>query len=230
MERSQTRKKRARNIMASPSFASTSELQAARAVNSTLARVLPGMRKLGRNNSSINAIRKAKKGSKAQLIDRNLKRRVELQERDAHRIKKRQRKREKARLRQHRVEQEVLEKEARLNVLKKHKENAQLTSSEKRYLNWLTRRNVENAKSWGVPDNIREEAMELQAYFLDDQSKRVKQRRKNKNGGSSFQDFGSPSANSNQKGNFSGLTPGLAPVGPSDEEESSEEESSEDNY
>ena len=206
------------------SFSNTSELHATAAVNDILAEVLPGMKKV-KAASETKATKS--KGSKAQLIDRNLKKMIALQQRDVHKIKKKERASKKNALKTRQSQLLKLEKDAKLQVLKKHLKDGTLTQHESEYINKLTKRTVRNAKSWDMDDEEKEESLELQEYILQNQAesknrersnkrrKRVKafKEQKNDSDGQPIEDHRYP-----------GLTPGLAPVGLSDEEESSDEE------
>lgn len=96
----------------SSSLSQTSKYQATSVVNGLLSNLLPGVPKIRANNgkTSVN------NGSKAQLIDRNLKKRVQLQNRDVHKIKKMQTGQKQ--VKKHKLDKEQLEQLAKHQVLK----------------------------------------------------------------------------------------------------------------
>lgn len=198
------------------------ELQANNAVNGLLDSLLPGAKKISSEGRRLKSSR-GLKGSKAQLIDRNLKRTVELQERDVESLKKRQRKVKKRAVRANKKENDRLEQLAKLSVLEKHKEAGTLTGREQKYLNTQINRNARRAKSWDLEDEDKEELRELQKQIIDqtggvERSKRSQKRRKR------VKEFRAEISQQSSDRRYPGLTPGLAPVGLSDEEDSSEED------
>lgn len=200
------------------------ELQANIAVNSLLSTLLPGAKKIssgidGRRSKSSTKVR----GSKAQLIDRNLKKIVELQERDVESLKKRQRKMKKRAVRANKVENDKIQQLAKLSVLERHKKVGTLTVKEQKYLNKLVNRNVRTARSLDLEEEDKEALRELQQKIISQNSgvesaKRSKKRRKTVK---KFKEDIHPTVRDRR---YPGLTPGLAPVGLSDEEDSSDED------
>lgn len=200
------------------------ELQANIAVNSLLSTLLPGAKKIssgidGRRSKSSTKV----KGSKAQLIDRNLKKIVELQERDVESLKKRQRKVKKRAMRANKVENDKIQQLAKLSVLERHKKVGTLTVKEQKYLNKLVNRNVRTARSLDLEEEDKEALRELQQTIISQNSgiesaKRSKKRRKTVK---KFKEDIHPTVSDRR---YPGLTPGLAPVGLSDEEDSSDED------
>ncbi|QEU58992.1 Rrt14 [Kluyveromyces lactis] len=198
-------------------MSSLTAAHATNAVNALLQSVLPG-------SASVNAERKKTsrdKGSKAQLIDRNLKKRVEVQEKDVYRIKKREKKMLRKKISGRKEVQEDIEQKAKLQVLRKHQLDNSLTDHEKSYLDKVVKKNVRNLKSWDYDD--KEELLDLQKQILansEDSKKvrKVKSRRQKK------KQFKENLPQSIQDHRYKALTPGLAPVGASDEEESEDED------
>ncbi|CAI4064421.1 hypothetical protein SKDZ_09G0440 [Saccharomyces kudriavzevii ZP591] len=198
-----------------------SKFQATSAINGLLSSLLPGVPKIRANSVKAGV----NNGSKAQLIDRNLKKRVELQNRDVHKIKKRSKLAKKRLVKKHKCDKERLEQLAKYQVLKKHQEEGTLTEHEKKYLNKLIRRNSQNLRSWDLREEVRDELNDIQQYILKqtvsttnaERSQRRRSKRKQ------FKEDIAQS-DSVKDHRYPGLTPGLAPVGASDEEESSEEE------
>ena len=127
----------------SSSLSQTSKYQATSVVNGLLSNLLPGVPKIRANNgkTSVN------NGSKAQLIDRNLKKRVQLQNRDVHKIKKKCKLVKKKQVKKHKLDKEQLEQLAKHQVLKKHQQEGTLTDHERKYLNKLIKRNSQNLRS-----------------------------------------------------------------------------------
>lgn len=201
-----------------------SELQANNAVNSLLSSILPGARRLpssseGRRSTNPRNV----KGSKAQLIDRNLKMTVEMQERNVDSLKKRQSKVKKRAVKAKKTEKDKLQQLAKLSVLERHKLAGTLTVKEQKYLNKLVSQNVKTARSWDLEEEDKDELRELQQMIISQtggasgakRSQKRRQRVKN------FKEDVKAAANDRR---YPGLTPGLAPVGLSDEEDSSDED------
>ncbi|CAI2036212.1 hypothetical protein SEUBUCD646_0I00520 [Saccharomyces eubayanus] len=203
------------------SLSEASEFQATSAVNGLLLSLLPGVPKVRANGGK----KRVNNGSKAQLIDRNLKKRVELQNRDVHKIKKRSKLAKKKQVKVHKHDKERLEQLAKYQVLKKHQEEGTLTEHERKYLNKLIRRNSQNLRSWDLEDEVRDELDDIQQYILKQTVSTMKadrsQRRRSKKKQFKEDIKQSDSARDHR---YPGLTPGLAPVGLSDEEDSSEED------
>lgn len=205
----------------SSSLNQTSKYQATSVVNGLLSNLLPGVPKIRANNgkASVN------NGSKAQLIDRNLKKRVQLQNRDVHTIKRKCKLAKKRRVKKHKYDKEQLEQLAKYQVLKKHQQEGTLTEHERKYLNKLIKRNSQNLRSWDLEEEVRDELDDIQQYILKqtvstanaDRSKRRRFKRKQ------FKED-IKGIDSVKDHRYPGLTPGLAPVGLSDEEDSSEED------
>ncbi|CAI4065502.1 hypothetical protein SUVZ_09G0420 [Saccharomyces uvarum] len=205
----------------SSSLSEASEFQATSAVNGLLLSLLPGVPKVRANGGK----KRVNNGSKAQLIDRNLKKRVELQNRDVHKIKKRSKLAKKKQVKVHKHDKERLEQLAKYQVLKKHQEEGTLTEHERKYLNKLIRRNSQNLRSWDLEDEVRDELDDIQQYILKqtvsttnaDRSQRRRSKKKQFK-----EDIKQSESAENHR--YPGLTPGLAPVGLSDEEDSSDED------
>lgn len=199
-----------------------SQLHANNAVNRLLVRMLPGV---SRDNGG--KVEKNKKGSKAQLIDRNLKRRVQLQELDVAKLKKKQTRIKRREVKNQKRNLEHLEQLARLKVFEKHKKRGNLTEDELTRLNEIVEMNQQKAKSWEMDEENKEDLLYLQKYILKGtvgaggRSRSNKRRERTKN----FNERKGASALMTRR--YPGLTPGLAPVDMSDEEESSEEETEE---
>ncbi|UCS20710.1 uncharacterized protein HLK63_G08481 [Nakaseomyces glabratus] len=197
-----------------------SKMQATLAVNSVLASLLPGAAAITGSNKKVSKPRVAK----AQLIDMNLKKRLELQEKNVYLEKRKEKRARKSTLRKRREEEFEMEQKAKLQILNKHREQGTLTQKEKAYLDELAKRNTKKLKSWDLEDDVKEDFLEIQAQILNDtkeSSKRRSSKKKNKNKG--FKQTLSSSSKV-QDHRYPGLTPGLAPVGLSDEEESSDDE------
>lgn len=199
------------------------ELQATDAVNKLLGSLLPGAKKLVTGDAVRVTSRNGHKGSKAKLIDRNLKRMVELQERDELSLRKRQKKQKIRAIKSNRADRESIEQAAKLKVLQEHRKNGNLSVKERKYLNKLAERNARSANKWELEDEDKEELRELQERIISqtsssDVSKRSQARRKRVK---KFKEEIKPVAADRR---YPGLTPGLAPVGLSDEEESSDED------
>ncbi|SMN18635.1 similar to Saccharomyces cerevisiae YIL127C RRT14 Putative protein of unknown function [Maudiozyma saulgeensis] len=211
------------------SFSNVTELHATSAVNGILSKILPGMKEIqpNKNNNLINK-QKKNKGSKAQLIDHNLKKMISLQKRDIYKIKKKEKLQKKNALKERQIDYNKLEKNAKLKVLQKHKLDGKLTEKEAEYLDKLTKKSIKNAKSWDLDDEEREESLELQEYILKNKSTNKNHARSNKRR-QKIKQFKEDIQDSNTVSDhrYAGLTPGLAPVGLSDEEESSSEEEQE---
>lgn len=205
------------------SFSNTAELHATSSVNDILAKVLPGMKKVKPANETKTS---KSKGSKAQLIDHNLKKMIALQQRDVHKIKKKEKTSKKNALKNRQTQLLKLEKNAKLQVLQQHLKTGTLTEHETEYINKLTKRTVRNAKSWDMNDEEKEESLELQEYILQNQSQNKNRERSNKRRKrvKAFKEQKNTDDELVTDHRYPGLTPGLAPVGMSDEEESSDEE------
>ncbi|CAI4039640.1 hypothetical protein SMKI_09G0470 [Saccharomyces mikatae IFO 1815] len=198
-----------------------SKYQATSVINGLLSNLLPGVPKI-RASSNKESVQN---GSKAQLIDRNLRKRVELQNRDVHKIKKRCKLAKKRQVKKHKHDKEQLEQLAKYQVLKRHQQEGTLTEHERKYLNKLIRRNSQNLRSWDLEEEVRDDLDDIQQYILKEtvsttKADRTKRRR------SKRKQFKEEIKNSDyvKDHRYPGLTPGLAPVGLSDEEDSSEEE------
>lgn len=188
------------------------EVHATNAVNSLLNSVLPGSSEINVNQKK----QRRDKGSKAQLIASNLKKRVIIQEKDVHKIKKQQKKLQKKRISSKKTAWEALEQKAKLEILRKHQSEDNLTEHEKEYLSKVMNKNIRSVKSWDTED--KEELSQLQKTILDESSssrhsRRAKSRKQRKK---AFKEE-IPAIVTDHR--YPGLTPGLAPVGYSDEEE-----------
>lgn len=205
-------------------FSKSTEFQATIAVNSLLSSLLPGAQKISTNGKSKR--RNNQKGSTAQLIDRNLKKMVALNELDVSKIRKKERKLRKQENRLKRIDNDKLEQTAKLQLLIKHRAEGTLTASEETYLKRLLKKNESNAKLWDLDDDDKDELKDLQKYILDKATgsgkvaRGSKRRRKIKE----FKEDIKDSRTALMDRRYPGLTPGLAPVGLSDEESSDDEE------
>ncbi|EJS43354.1 YIL127C [Saccharomyces arboricola H-6] len=204
----------------SSSLGQASKFQATSAVNGLLSSLLPGIPKIRENNGKA----RVKNGSKAQLIDRNLKKRVELQNRDVHKIKKRAKLAKKKQVKKHKCDKEQLEQVAKYQVLKRHQEEGTLTEHERKYLNKLIRRNSQNLRTWDLEEEVRDELDDVQQYILNQTIPTAKTDRSQRRRSKRKQFKEDTSNDSTRDHRYPGLTPGLAPVGLSDEEDSSEED------
>lgn len=207
----------------------SSQLQANNAINGILANLLPGTPKI----SSINRKSKSKnnKVSKTQLIDSNLKKRIELQERDVLKIKRKEKKIKDQKKRENKLSKNRIQQQVKKELLNKHKKNGNLTNSEKKQLNEIVRKNESSLRSWEMDDeDDKDKFDELQKFVLDNvtnhkSSNRSKKRRSKKK---AFKEEAGNKDVEDIDYRYRGLTPGLAPVGLSDEEDSSEEENEDD--
>ncbi|QLL31429.1 hypothetical protein HG536_0B02920 [Torulaspora globosa] len=197
------------------------QLQATAAVNELLGTLLPGAKKISVSDGGRSQGRGSHRGSKAKLIDRNLKRMVELRERDEVALKKRQKKKKIRAIKCSRASREEIEQAAKLRVLEEHRKRGNLSAKERKYLNKLAERNARNVDAWELEDEEKEELRELQQRIIGqisaDRPTRGQARRKKIK---TFKEEIKPVADRR----YPGLTPGLAPVGLSDEEESSDED------
>lgn len=204
------------------------QLQANNAVNSLLSKVLPGSQniKVGKRSKKNNS-----KGSKAQLIDTHLKQRLYVQQRDTLRIKKKQKQLEKDKIKHRKNALETLERKAKLQILETHRQKGTLTRREKEYVDKLVKSNVSKVKSLDVTKEQKQELRDLQSFILAQDNKNNLRSRKRRTRVKQFkEDLTSSGKKSVVDHRYAGLTPGLAPVGLSDEEESSSEEENEDDY
>ncbi|CAI6452271.1 BPK_HP2_G0024520.mRNA.1.CDS.1 [Saccharomyces cerevisiae] len=102
--------------------------------------------------------------------------------------------------------------------LKKHQQEGTLTDHERKYLNKLIKRNSQNLRSWDLEEEVRDELEDIQQSILKDtvstantdRSKRRRFKRKQFKEDIKESDFV-------KDHRYPGLTPGLAPVGLSDE-------------
>ncbi|CCD25553.1 Rrt14p NDAI_0F02350 [Naumovozyma dairenensis CBS 421] len=214
-------------------YTNTSQLQATSAVNSLLSSLLPTADKIKLKKSNKNGMKK-KSTAKAQLIDHNLKKRLELQQLDVRKIKKREKKLQKSKIKFEKLQNEKFEKLAKLEILKKHQLEKTLTDKEKKYLKNLVNLKLKSLKSFEIVDeDDKNELIELQNFILDktinnNEYKRSKNRRnKIKNFKENIKSKSTSNTNDVSDHRYAGLTPGLAPVGLSDEEDSSDEEGEE---
>lgn len=207
------------------SFSKSTEFQATNAVNSLIKRILPGMQKIAVHNKDKKKSKFKQKGSTAQFIDRNLKESVELNEKNVFLSKKRERKVRKQENKSKRAHNEKLEQQARLQLLVKHQAEGTLTDTECDYLSKLTKRNVLNAKAWDLDEDDEDESIELQRYILEKLSESQKDSRSlnRRKRVKLFKEEIKEKANTSLERKYPGLTPGLAPVGLSDEESSDDE-------
>ncbi|CAL9727847.1 regulator of rDNA transcription protein 14 [Monosporozyma unispora] len=198
------------------------QLQANKSVNSLLAKVLPGSQNIKTGSKSKNH---TKKGSKAQLIDANLKQRVQLQQRDTLRIKKKQKQAARDKIKHRKLALESLERNAKLQILESHRQKGTLTHREKEYVAKLVKSNVAKVKALDVTQEEKDELKDLQNFILANDNKNTLRSKKRRSKIKQFrEDITSSGKKSVVDHRYAGLTPGLAPVGLSDEEESSSEE------
>lgn len=122
------------------------------------------------------------------------------------------------------AEMDAIDQTAKLEILRKHQAEGTLTNRERKYLNKVISKNIRGLKSWDTND---EELQELQNSVLG-HAMEAKMRPKSKTKRRSKKEF-NEERQSNKDHRYPGLTPGLAPVGASDEEDSSQEED-EDSY
>lgn len=189
--------------------------QATMAVNNVLASLLPGAAAVTMQS------KKQGKVSKAQLIDRNLKKRLELHERDVQAIKRKQKKVRKAEMKKKRVEEEELEQIAKKRILAKHREEGTLTQREQDYLKALARKNTRNLKAWDLDEETEADFLEVQNHILKTSGRTQRKSTKRRQRVKQFKEEIKEKSIADHR--YPGLTPGLAPVGLSDEEESDEE-------
>ncbi|KAM3160772.1 Regulator of rDNA transcription 14 [Lachancea thermotolerans] len=193
----------------------SAKAQATAAVNNVLSLVLPGSAKIDHNSTKR---QNNSKGSKAQLINANLKKAVRVRERDAHSIKKREQRNRRKLQRARQLVEDKVDQQAKLDILRKHREEDSLTAKERKFLNKVINKNVRDLKSWDVDA---EELHELQESVLRNTSQSSSlQKRKRKQRRDDFDESKKPVSGDHR---YPGLTPGLAPVGLSDEEDSDEE-------
>ncbi|KAL3234429.1 Regulator of rDNA transcription protein 14 [Nakaseomyces bracarensis] len=192
--------------------------QATVAVNNVLATLLPGAAAVSVSKHS----KKNGKVSKAHLIDSNLKKRLELHERDVQGIKRKEKKLRKAELKKRRVLEEEREQIAKKNILAKHKKEGNLSKREKEYLQALAKRNTKNLKAWDLDEETEADFIEVQNHILETSGRTHKKSNKRRQRVKEFKEELSTKSFTDHR--YPGLTPGLAPVGLSDEEESSDEE------
>ncbi|CEP62137.1 Rrt14p LALA0_S04e08680g [Lachancea lanzarotensis] len=198
----------------------SSRNQATAAVNSVLSQLLPGCSKIKDDRSGKHMrSRNTNKGSKAQLISRDLKLAAVVRDRDAHGIKKKVNQQRKKEIKAKLALQDQLDQRAKLQILKKHHEEGTLTNKERKYLNKVIGRNVRDLKSWDMEDET--DLQDLQDSILES-SGVAEQGRRTKKGRKDFKEGPSSKAHTSDH-RYAGLTPGLAPVGLSDEEESDAE-------
>lgn len=198
------------------------QLQANHAVNSLLAKILPGSPKVKVNRKSK---KNNLKGSKAQLIDANLKQRVLLKQKDTLKIKKKQKRVAKAKVKDRRLALEQSERNVKLQILESHRQRDMLTTKEKQYLDRLIKHNVTKVKSLDIDEEQKQELHELQEFILSNDNKKKLHSKKRRSKVKQFKEEIKPSSKKTVVDHrYPGLTPGLAPVGLSDEEESSNEE------
>ncbi|SCU94255.1 LAFA_0F20758g1_1 [Lachancea sp. 'fantastica'] len=197
--------------------AEASRKQATAAVNSVMSQLLPGCSKINDDRSGKHMrSKKANKGSKAQLISRDLKLAARVRDRDAHGIKKKEHQTRRKQIKAKLALEDQLDQRAKLQILKKHHEEGTLTNKERKYLNKVIGRNVRDLKSWDMEDEA--DLQDLQDSILEN-SGLGKQSRRTKKGRKDFKEGPSSKAHTSDH-RYAGLTPGLAPVGLSDEEDS----------
>lgn len=198
-------------------MSSLTNLHATTAVNSLLRNMLPG-------SSLVNTDKKRSKrdkGSKAQMIDHNLKKRTAIQERNVQKIKRKEKKVLRKKIAGKKEDQEKIEQKVKLAILRKHQESGNLTDNEKRYLDKLMKRNIKNLKTWDLEEE--DELLDLQSKILTNTDTSSKAR-KTKSRKQKKKDFKEKLSTTTVDHRYQSLTPGLAPVGASDEEDSEEED------
>ncbi|ODQ78993.1 hypothetical protein BABINDRAFT_162072 [Babjeviella inositovora NRRL Y-12698] len=193
----------------------TSKLQAQSTVNKLLSTFVPGAERISTDQSQLSLAKK--RLSSAQLVHNNATHKRMTEEEFRKQLKK-QKVMKRKQLKVSKETSAKVNKMARYQIIKKHYDDNVTDEAETKYMEKLIRRNVNSVKSW---DNERDsEIMDLQNDLLKDKfvakagkKKRTKASKKN--------DF----TTKVKKGvlAYPGLTPGLAPVGLSDDEDSDDE-------
>ncbi|AAS53056.2 AER376Wp [Eremothecium gossypii ATCC 10895] len=153
-----------------------------------------------------------------------MKQRVAVRERDRLQEKERLRRQRQRAEREARQQASQAEQEAKLAALERHQETGRLTKEEKRYLNKRTRQGAARARTWDLDEDEADEAAALQSQILDRIGSASGAGRVRKQRRARIREA-LPKASEDRR--YAGLTPGLAPVGMSDEESSDEELSDE---
>ncbi|AGO14170.1 AaceriAER376Wp [[Ashbya] aceris (nom. inval.)] len=151
-----------------------------------------------------------------------MRQRVAMREQDRLQEKERLRRQRQRTEREAREKAAQAEQEAKLAALERHKETGRLTKEEKRYLNKRTRQGVARARTWDLEEDEADEAAALQAQILNRIGSASGAGRVRKQRRARIREA-LPKASDDRR--YAGLTPGLAPVGLSDEESSEEEAS-----
>ncbi|AET40159.1 Rrt14p Ecym_5404 [Eremothecium cymbalariae DBVPG len=191
-------------------YGSDARAQASGAVRDVLESVLPGAvgcREFGGR-------RRNGRGSQAAVVNRVLSQRGVIQGQDVDRVKKQQREEQRRRVRREQRLREELEAEAKMERLQRHRSAGRMSKEERAYVGGMVRRNEQLLRTWDKG----EEVAELEGQVLQDMRGASGKRQKRKRGRAMCQK--KQGSNEQQLR----LTPGLAPVGASDEEDTSEGE------
>ncbi|KAL6948684.1 hypothetical protein ACO0QE_001157 [Hanseniaspora vineae] len=200
-------------------------------VNDLLDSVLPGVSTLSKTKSkhSFSKSKTRRSQNSAQLINENLKKRVLVDDFNPHSIIKKAKLREKKLIKSKQKNDQWYKTQARINLLKEHYEKNNLTEQEQQLLKQRIDKQVDLLKTWELDEEMQEELDDLQDDILHltesnkHGSKRRRLKKKSKTFNSSNNNNKSHKKSSSMDSRYAGLTPGLAPVGLDDEEESSDE-------
>ncbi|KAH3901316.1 related to Regulator of rDNA transcription 14 [Saccharomycodes ludwigii] len=196
----------------------SAKAQAKIAVSNVLDSFLPGF-----NANKINKQKKVHKKNSVQLISENLKKRVELNEFDSQKLKKQRKLKEKKEIKKRKNDEKWLEKQAKSEILKQHKEKGTLTPKEQKVLNKKIIANRKRLEEWDLDEDIQEELNDVQQEILQATDIKLVESRKRKQNKKKTQFTTSTDGTQNTGTHgkrYTGLTPGLAPVGLSDDESS----------
>lgn len=196
------------------SMASLPHAENVKVLNKLLDSVLPGSIKLDLTKKR----QQKSRVSKVQLINTNLKKRIDIKERDNAKFKKKIRKLNTHKIKTQKEIDEKLMTQAKLQNLHEHKNNGTLTKKEKTYLNKIIQKNVKSVKSWEYEDP--DEILRLQNDVLEN-TRNLNMHIKSKLRKKKKKEFNETITEKSQDHRYPGLTPGLAPVDWSDEQESS---------
>ncbi|KAL6944428.1 hypothetical protein ACO0RG_001165 [Hanseniaspora osmophila] len=200
-------------------------------VSDLLDSVLPGVSNLSnvksKNSSSRSKTRRSQNST--QLINENLKKRVLVDDFNPHSIIKKSKLRERKLIKSKQKSDQWYKTQAKINLLKEHYEKNNLTEQEQQLLKQRIDKQVSLLKTWELDEEMQEELADLQDDILHlteankHDSKRRRLHKKSKTFKSSNSRNKAHSKNTSVDSRYAGLTPGLAPVGLDDEEESSDE-------
>lgn len=182
-------------------------------VNKLLAKVLPGYTTTSSSNSK--STRSSSPSSTSQQLTSSH------NSTTSHKILKQQKKSNKKAIKISQEQRAKLVAEARQRILEDHLKQGKLTKEESLELKKNIKKNVVDVQSWQVEDEREVKDVQREILELKEQGKKPKGRGVGKKNG----------ANSGKKLDvykkemirYPGLTPGLAPVGATDDEESDEE-------